>query len=295
MSRRFLVIIALLVSLAFLSLACQVNLNLTPTPEAATAMPLIQPTVGLVTEPPTEAPTEAETEEPTELETEEATLETELATLETEAPTEAATETTDPCPLIFDEQFNGTVPDCWTIYTVTGGTNAETTSIKFTNGALQFKYDAEKGNSREETYKYVFYDHYDYGNALFETSVANFGVNKNGIAMVCGVDKTGWWESRISSGGELKMYRYDAATKTAGGNPYTELASGGISTIRVGEGRANVLQLSCMNGSMTLNVNGKDIKTVTMKGYAGGGLGVGAMAFSNTAPVIVEFDYITIK
>ena len=300
MKRRF---ILPLVILLFLSLACQVKLNLTPTPPViATAVPLIvQPTAEMPTESPTEITTEAPaefiTEAPTETLETAAPTEVEAATLETAAPTEAPTEaaTEEECPFIFEEEFEGTVPDCWTIYNVTGGTNADTTKITFANGALRFKYDMERGNTREETYIYAFYDRYDYGNVVFTTSVSNYGVNKNGIALVCGITKSGWYESRITSGGELKMYSYDAAVKAKGGNPYTELYSGGISTIRVGEGRENILKLACKDGSMTLTVNDKDIKTVTLKGYQGGGIGVGVMAYANTGPVLVEFNDIKIK
>ena len=144
-----------------------------------------------------------------------------------------------------------------------------------------------------ETYLYKFITNRAPEDVVIETNAQAFGQAQNGIAVVCRANNehTAWYEFRVNSLNQYFIYRYDAAQRDAGKNPYILLKNGGLTIDVFGPSKPNTLRVTCKGAELTLEVNGKQIATASDGTLSGKGqTGVGAMS-STLLPVSIKFDY----
>ena len=97
-------------------------------------------------------------------------------------------------------------------------------------------------------------------------------VTANNISLVCRVNKDGWYEFSINSGGFWHIW------KLANGQ-YTELATGPSRVINQKRGR-NALAATCIGSDLTLQVNYRKIGAARDRTFLDGGqVGIGLSTF----------------
>jgi S1-C subfamily serine protease len=178
----------------------------------------------------------------------------------------------------YSTQFDDN-PTNWKYYLMNGkeeGFSAETTNGKF-------RVDIEQ----ENTWIYFMYDEYAYTDVRIDTSAENLGRNTNNVSLICRESDAGWYEFNVYNSGKYNILWYDDVVK----KDYVTLYSGASTAINMGQG-INEYTAICAGTSLTLGINGVEVKTVTHKSLKDGRVGFGVSSF-NVLPIIVEFDYFT--
>jgi serine protease Do len=138
----------------------------------------------------------------------------------------------------------------------------------------------------QDIYAYAYYDKYTYSNVRVETVAENLGANTNNVSLFCRYTGTEWYEFNVSSGGLYWIYHYSDA------NGYEELASGGSNYVNQGKD-SNLYTIICKGDTLTLGVNGYEVKTVHDNSISEGEIGMSVSSF-DVLPVKVAFDYVDI-
>lgn len=290
MKRPFLVLIFLML---LLSLACSIpGKNQPEDIEGEVTVETTSPTQAVavnptqtVYSPPTARPTSAETPVP-------------VATQEkTQEPTLSPTEPESSCPLFGIEEFD-TPGGCWPdsvdkVFSSASISDINKINVQVKDSRLEFE-----SQLKEDVFLYSFYPDNEYDEVIVRASVTKIepSRNQNGFALVCHINRFGWYEARVESSGTFEIFQYDALKKQNGQNPFLRLGSGGASSFRTGTGRENILELQCRNDSLTFIVNDKQIweKVNFTSLNSGGGVGVGLASYSNTFPRHIGFEYVEI-
>ncbi len=290
------------------TLACRINLGggeppqatvaaaeISPLPPVASELPPTAEETALPTLPPLVTPAAVETQ---------ASAETALPTLpplatatatEPPLPTATATATEPACPAYYTEEFDGQT-DCWDTqepFILTSIAEPKKVSIYDGDGRLHFQY-----KNNQEMYNYVFNANWNYPDVILEANVINLkgSTRQNGIALICHVNKEGWYELRASSDGRYIVYKFDIALKQAGKNPYgSPLAEGATAKISTGYDRVNTLRWECVGNTLTFSANGSQVWHKDFKEMrTGGAVGVGVTTFKDYFPVLVDFESVSI-
>lgn len=290
MKRPFLVLIVLML---LLSLACSIpGKNRSEEVEAEVTVETTSPTQAVaenptetVYSPPTARPTSAETPVP-------------VATQEkAQEPTLAPTEPEASCPSFGKEEFD-TPGGCWPdsvdkVFSSASISDINKLNVQVKGGRLEFE-----SRMNEDVFLYSFYPDNEYDEVILKASVTKIepSKNQNGFALVCHINRFGWYEARVESSGTFEVFQYDAVKKQNGQNPFVRLGSGGASSFRTGTGRENIIEWQCLEDSLTLIVNDKKIweKVNFTSLNSGGGVGVGLASYSNTFPRHIGFEYVEI-
>ena len=205
----------------------------------------------------------------------------------TEVPPTNVPEPTTPPPTptpqrFFTEEFDGDLSNWDYVYFADDESGFDITPE---NGRLVFDINGEYN------YVYSFYTGQTYDDVRLETEVNNRGANTNNVSLVCRLDlDEGWYEFNISSGGLYTFYAYDIFGDTG----YNELASGGVQNIKTGK-ETNLYAVECRGKTLTLYVNGKEIKSFDDNKFVfkEGMVGVSVSSF-DILPVKVEFEWLKI-
>lgn len=139
-----------------------------------------------------------------------------------------------------------------------------------------------------ETSVYVFYEPYVYTDVILEIQAENLGRNNNNVSLVCRYDedRQTWYEFSIANNGLYWIYAYNG--------DYQVIANGGSNNIRQGKD-TNIYTVGCIGDTLSLFINGKEVKTVRDTNYRfkEGQVGLNLTSF-NVTPIEVNFNYFTI-
>jgi hypothetical protein len=206
-------------------------------------------------------------------------------------PTSTPIPTAEPTPELvgqaegdfFSETF-GAGLDNWEIKFIAG--NERDTEIEPSEGELRIK-EPEK-----ETYLYFWNKTHNYQDVVIDAEAENIGSNGNGFALVCRMTQAGWYEVRISSGGEYAFYRYDQKLRDDNQNPYVQLGGGGSNRIKTGP-KVNQFKMTCIGSEIRLFVNGEEIraakKIINDKNFSDGQVGFGMISSSSNVLAVWHF------
>ncbi len=139
-----------------------------------------------------------------------------------------------------------------------------------------------------DTSVYVFYEPYVYTDVVLEIQAENLGRNNNNVSLVCRYDdsRQTWYEFSIANNGLYWIYAYNG--------DYQIIANGGSNNIRQGKD-TNTYTVGCIGDTLSLFINGKEVKTVRDTNYRfkEGQVGLNLTSF-NVTPIEVNFNYFTI-
>jgi len=181
-------------------------------------------------------------------------------------------------PDYYTEEWDGDT-SLWT-YIVTQGDESGF-SIQARNGSMFFDI------TDENTYTYLTYDAYYYSDVRVDARARNTGANKNNVSLICRESEQGWYEFNIGNDGLYTILLYDPD------EGYKDLYSGGSTAINTGKD-ANEYTAICEGNSLTLGINGVEVRTVTNTTLDEGRVGVGVSSF-DIVPVQIEFEWVTIS
>ena len=190
----------------------------------------------------------------------------------------------------FTEEFDEPLSGDWSIFTVTGSTDADAdkVTVDAQDGKLVWNFDSEY------LFYYLFYDAYDYEDVRLEVTADNRGRNNNSVSLICRYDPdVGWYEFNITNSG---LYDILYGQETSSGSiAYEQIANGGSNAIRQGKD-VNDYAITCNGDELTLTINGDEVNSITERNYGlrSGQVGVSVSSF-NVLPILVEMEQITIS
>jgi len=143
----------------------------------------------------------------------------------------------------------------------------------------------------ENTYTYVYflYDEYEYTDVRIDTIAENLGRNNNNVSLICRESDLGWYEFNIANNGTYYIYWYDDVSK----DDYVLLYSGGSTLIKMGRD-VNEYTALCQGDTLSLYINGVEVRTVTDNNLKSGRTGLSVSSF-NVTPIVIEFDYFAVS
>ncbi len=144
----------------------------------------------------------------------------------------------------------------------------------------KFRVDIQKQN----TWVYFLYDDYTYGDVRIDTVAENLGRNTNNVSLICRYSEDGWYEFNVYNSGKYDIFYYDSLLGTG----YNLLYSGGSTAIKTGKA-VNEYTAICAGDTLTLGINGVEVRTVKHKDLKRGQVGFGVSSF-DVLPIIIEFD-----
>lgn len=120
----------------------------------------------------------------------------------------------------------------------------------------------------------------------------NRGVNTNFVGLVCRYSDQGWYEVDVLSSGVYYFYYVDQKYK------YTQIWNGGSQLVKTGSA-TNDYTLICSGNTLTLGINGTEVKSLKLSGgsypvLTDGQVGL-TVSSTDSTPVIVEFDEFVIS
>lgn len=204
-------------------------------------------------------------------------------------PTEAPTEAVAEAPAFFRDDLDGTLSSDW-FGEVTKYHNDNSievldvdplTYVTQEDGMLEFRIE------EQNILYYWNYGAYTYEDVRIAFEAINRGRNDNNVGLACRYNNDGWYEFIAQSNGMYTIIRYHKdGDKT--------LRSGGIRSIRIGEGQRNVFEAVCEGNTLRFIVNGVEITNVTDDMLAEGYAGINISAL-DLLPVVVDVDWIEIS
>jgi S1-C subfamily serine protease len=165
----------------------------------------------------------------------------------------------------------------WVYFLMSGeesGVNADVTNSKL-------HIEINKTN----TWVYFYLDALDAANVRLDTKVENLGRNTNNVSLICRyTPDRGWYEFNVANNGLYTIFYYDAVTQE-----YISLFSGGSNEIKMGKG-TNELTAICQGNTLTLGINGVEVRTINDDRLTTGKVGLSLSSF-DIVPIVDEFDY----
>lgn len=207
--------------------------------------------------------------------------------------TEAAPAPTDPpsapTSQFFTEEFDSPLSSAWDILTVTGSDNADPdkVTVEAKDGFLVWNFDSP------QVYYYMFYNAFEYEDVTIDVRADNRGKNTNSVSLICRYDpEVGWYEFNIDNGG-LYNILYAEVNKD-GDIGYNLITNGGSTKIHQGKD-VNEYSITCKGESLSLSINGDEVKTISEKNYRlrKGQIGMSVSSF-NVLPIIIEMDWLKV-
>ncbi|TLN14441.1 PDZ domain-containing protein, partial [bacterium] len=186
----------------------------------------------------------------------------------------------DEAPAFFVEEFDTELP-FWSYFYFGDESDFD---LYTDNSQLMFDIKAS------DTYVYLAYDPYTYGDVRLDAEVENQGANDNAFSLFCRyVDGVGWYELNITSGGLWSILRYDEADSN-----FVNLYNGGSGSINMGRGQTNVFTFQCSGNQISAMVNDVLLKTVTDNYFDEGQVGISASSFQ-AGTASVGFDWVSVS
>jgi len=200
-------------------------------------------------------------------------------------PTEEETgDSGEDYPAWFIEEWDGDTSGWYTLVEKNGDTgDIDDVEIYADGGKLNF----ELG---KWLIAYTFYDPYIYEDVRIDVEVENRGANTNNVLLVCRSSDEGLYLVNVANSGLYAMYAYEASSDS-----YYRMADGGSTLIKTGK-EINTYTLICEGKTLTLGINGEEVRSFTDNKYVfrDGEVGIG-VASEDILPVKLEFEYVQIS
>ncbi|MCJ7696125.1 MAG: hypothetical protein MUO40_11985 [Anaerolineaceae bacterium] len=202
-----------------------------------------------------------------------------------ELPTEEETvDNSEEYPAWFTEEWDSDALGWYTVVEKNGDTgNINDVDIYTDGGKLNFELS-------KWLIAYTFYEPYIYKDVRIDAEVENRGANTNNVLLVCRSSDEGLYLVNVANSGLYSMYAYEAASDS-----YYRIADGGSKLIKTGK-EINTYTLICEGKTLTLGINGEEVRSYTDNKYVfrEGEVGIG-VASEDIMPVKLEFEYVTIS
>ncbi len=208
----------------------------------------------------------------------------------TQEPEPTATEAPPAASDFYREEFEGDISNfTYFEYHEAFGNAPEDKDIIPTTDGGYLVFDLQKQNK----WVYVTYDAYSYDNVRIEISADNRAKNSNNVSLICRYGDEGWYEFNIANSGLYDIFAFDATGAVRKG--YNLLVNGGSTVIKQGKD-INVYTVICDGDTLTLGINGYEVKTFTDKKFKfrEGKVGFGVSSF-DVIPILVKVDYFDIS
>ncbi len=181
----------------------------------------------------------------------------------------------------FTEEFTSSTLPNWSPFLMSGSES----DYSLTTGDDLLTFDIEGKN----VWVYLMYDPYTYTDVILDAKADNRGKNNNNVSLICRYSDEGWYEFNIANNGEYWILAF-----TTSDNKYHTIYDGGSTAIKTGKD-TNEYTIGCGNNTLTLWINGVEVRTVQETTYAlrKGQVGIGVSSF-DVWPIIVEWQYVTI-
>jgi hypothetical protein len=186
----------------------------------------------------------------------------------------------------FTENFQGNSIENWFYFLRSG--DPEKFALSAEGDGLLFELTGQR------IFSYVVYDAFEYEEVRVDATVENQGVNDNNISLFCRYsEENGWYEFNIYSSGLYDMYF--TKPDSAGNLNYGLITEGGSNNINMGQA-VNEYSIVCKKDSLTLFINGKEIRSVGLPNYVleNGKVGVSVSSFGQV-PVKVLIQEVEIS
>jgi hypothetical protein len=198
-------------------------------------------------------------------------------------PTDEPAVSNDP-PVYYIEEFDSSL-DFYT-YFVFNGVDGGSDMIFLDNGNLSFNID------NRDTWVYVAYDPYVYGDVRVGLSAENRGVNSQRVSLFCRLSSDGWFEFNIGGDGLYEVYVFDSLN-----NSFQLIGNGGSNDIRLGRD-TNIYVAECIGNELRLYVNDNLVNTFTIPSdfrfMDEGQVGFAVSSF-NSLPVVMNINWFGIE
>jgi hypothetical protein len=197
-------------------------------------------------------------------------------------PTIPAATATEETPAFFTEDFVTSSLPNWSYFLMSG----DEKNMSITTGDHILSFDLEG----ENVWVYLMYDPFTYTDVRVDASAENRGKNNNNVSMICRYSDEGWYEFNIANNGLYWILAYDVVNKS-----YYTIYNGGSTAIKMGKD-TNDYTIFCVGNTLSLYINGTEVKTIDDKKYnfKEGQVGIGVSSF-DVWPIIIDWDYVTIS
>ncbi len=192
---------------------------------------------------------------------------------------EVNTEASASGEIYFEETFENDISQTWEFFLTSGNESALSQYLE--DGKLVVEID------QEDTYTYFLFRDWTFTDPRLDVKAINRGVNTNFVGLVCRYGDQGWYEVDVLSSGVYYFYYVDADYN------YTALWNGGSRLVKTGNA-TNDYTLICSGNTLTLGINGTEVKTLQLTGgtypvLTDGQVGL-TVSSTNSTPVIVDFE-----
>ena len=164
----------------------------------------------------------------------------------------------------------------WSYFLMNGTDDGFTSELA--NSKLRV--DIEKQN----TWVYFTYDDYSYTDVRIDTIAENLGRNTNNVSLICRYSDDGWYEFNVYNSGNYDIFYYDNMVA----KDYKLLYRGASTAIKTGK-NTNEYTAVCSGNTLTLGINGVEVRSVKSNDLKDGLVGFGLSSF-DVLPIIAEFD-----
>ena len=166
--------------------------------------------------------------------------------------------------------------DSWSYFLMSGNDDGFSTEL----ADSKLRVDIEKAN----TWLYFTYDDYSYTDVRIDTIAENLGRNTNNVSLICRYSDDGWYEFNVYNSGNYDIFYYDNVVA----KDYKLLYRGASTAIKTGK-NTNEYTAICSGNTLTLGINGVEVRTVKSNDLKEGQVGFGLSSF-DVLPIIAEFD-----
>jgi len=176
----------------------------------------------------------------------------------------------------------------WSPIFIVTSQNPKTVAVNENGGELDFTLGGK------DSYAYKFRTGYSKADVIVDAIALNAGKVPMGVLLTCRTasDYSKWYEFRVGLAGQYNIYYYDNALKDKGKNPYVSLKQG--TTDAMLPIKANDIKATCKGTSLSLNINGQDIASISDNKLSGEGtVGIGATSSYNV-PVAINFQSLNV-
>jgi hypothetical protein len=184
----------------------------------------------------------------------------------------------------YTEEFDTDPGSNWSFFVISGKKSSDESKVSttFEDGKMVFDIDDE------ELYAYYMYEPYSYTDVSLDMQAENRGKNTNNVSLVCRQNGEEWYEFSITSGGLWVLYAHDQ-------DGYQWLGNGGTTALHMGKD-VNEFSMNCQGKTITMSVNGIELKSITDNTYKyrEGGVGFNISSL-DVIPVTVGVDWVKIS
>jgi len=142
---------------------------------------------------------------------------------------------------------------------------------------------------------YAIYDPQEYDDVRIDASIENRNTNSNNVSLICRYSPDeGWYEFSIENTGKYEVY-YGQVESDGTTLIYSKLLDGAYSKFKTGK-NTNEIGFSCVGRTLTLYINGNQLKQYDDNQYVlkKGKIGISASSFTDP-PALIGFDWVKVS